>query len=140
MEDIHNCKDELRKLDIKVTPLRLAVMRFLESTKKPADVNTILSYLEKNKIDVDPATIFRMMNLFVKKGITHQVQFQEGKTRYELSAKEDHHHLICEKCGSIEDISDDFMEEFEKEINKKKKFLVKSHSLEFFGICRNCQS
>lgn len=140
MENKHNCKDELRKLEIKATPARIAVMGFLELTTMPADVNTIINFLTENKINVDPATVFRMMNLFVKKGIIHQVQFQEGKMRYELSAKEDHHHLICQKCDSIEDISDDFMKDFEKKINKDKGFLVKSHSLEFFGVCKNCQS
>lgn len=140
MEQKHNCKDELRGFQIKATPARVAVLGFLESAKEPADVNTILNYLEKNNLNVDPATIFRMMNLFVQKGIAHQVQFQESKTRYELLTKEDHHHLICNKCGSIEDISDNFMSEFEEEITRKKKFLVKSHSLEFFGLCKNCQS
>lgn len=140
MKQEHNCKDELRGFQIKATPARVAVLGFLESVKEPADVNTILNYLEKNNLNVDPATIFRMMNLFVQKGIAHQVQFQENKTRYELLTKEDHHHLICNKCGNIEDISDNFMKEFEKEISIKKKFLVKSHSLEFFGLCKNCQS
>lgn len=136
----HDCKDELKKVSIKSTPTRLVVMKFLEFSSEPVDVGTILSYLSKKNINADPATIFRMMNVFVDKGILKRIDFGEGKTRYELSNKGDHHHLICTNCGRIESVEDPYMSVFEAEIKKNKGFIVKNHSLEFFGICLNCQS
>lgn len=136
----HDCRQELKGFEVKATPARLAVMKFLETSSQPVDVKTILDYLSKENINTDPATIFRMMNVFVDKGILKKIDFKEGKTRYELSNNGDHHHLICTSCGRVESIEDSYMSGFEKEINKKKKFLVKSHSLEFFGICLSCQS
>lgn len=136
---IHDCKEELREVDLRATPARLAVMSFLEKTEEPVDVNSVIDYLNINSIKTDPATVFRIMNLLTQKGITNPIQFQEGKTRYELSSKDDHHHLICENCGKIEDISDTIVPELEKEIHKKSGFLVKRHSLEFFGLCPLCQ-
>lgn len=136
----HNCGDELRGLDLRATPARVAVMNLLEKTDSPIDVNSIIKYLNAKGIKTDPATVFRMMNTLTQKGITTPIQFQEGKTRYELTSKEDHHHLICENCGNISDISDKVIPELEKEIRRKHNFLVKRHSLEFFGLCANCQS
>ncbi len=136
----HDCRQELKSFDIRVTPARLAVMKFLESSQRPVDVNTILKYLTKENKLTDPATIFRMMHIFVDKGILKKIDFGEGKTRYELLSKRDHHHLICTNCGSIESIEDSHMNDFESEIKDKKGFMVKAHSLEFFGICLNCQS
>ena len=63
--------------------------------------------------------------MFQEKGLVKQISFNEGKFRYELSNKEDHHHLICESCGKIEDISDCNIPDLEKEINKKKQFLFR---------------
>lgn len=136
----HDCKQELRKFQLKVTPARLAVLSFLEKVREPVDVTTIIQYLGREGIQADQATIFRIVNLFTGKGLTRQVQFNEGKFRYELSSREDHHHLICERCGKIEDISDCSIKGLEKEITVKKQFLVKRHSLEFFGVCKECQS
>lgn len=136
----HDCRQELKGFEVKATPARLTVMKFLETSTQPVDVKTILDYLSKENINTDPVTIFRMMNVFVDKGILKKIDFKEGKTRYELSNKGDHHHLICTSCGRVESIEDSHMSDFEKEIKRKKKFLVKSHSLEFFGICQNCQS
>ena len=80
-----------------------------------------------------------MMNSFSSKGLVRKISLQESKLRYEHTAKEDHHHLICKNCENIEDFSGCNIPELEKEITKKKKFLVKSHSLEFFGLCKRCQ-
>jgi len=135
----HNCKNELQEVSLKATPARIAVMKFLESTEHPVDVGGILSYLKQNNVDADPATVFRMMNDFLKKGITQQIQLQEGKARYELSNKNHHHHLVCTNCGKIEEAEGDFLKKMEEDIFKSKKFKVKSHSLEFFGLCSNCQ-
>jgi len=136
---VHNCKIELRQADLKATPTRLAVLSLLEKTNRPVDVGSIIDYLKENSIKADPATVFRIVNLFTEKGLTRQIHLNEGKFRYEPSSKEDHHHLICNTCGSIEDISDCSIDVLVKEINKKKKFLVKNHSLEFFGVCKQCQ-
>ncbi len=135
----HNCKDELNGFDLRATPARIAIMQLLESSKKPMDTNTIMSYLQEEEIETDPATVFRIMNMFTQKGITTPIQFQEGKTRYELANREDHHHLICESCGRVEDIEDTVIPALEKRIKERRNFTVKRHSLEFFGLCANCQ-
>lgn len=135
----HDCKEELREIDLRATPARVAVMRFLEKTSKPVDVNTIINHLSDREVKTNPATVFRIMNTLTQKGITIPIQFQEGKTRYELSKKAHHHHLICEACGKIEDVSVSIIPTLEKEIQKKQSFLVKRHSLEFFGLCSDCQ-
>ncbi|MBI2601311.1 transcriptional repressor [Candidatus Daviesbacteria bacterium] len=135
----HDCKIELHKVALKATPARLATLKVLEAASKPLDVATIKSKLKKDGINADPATIFRMMNSFSDKGLVREINLQESKLRYEYSAKEDHHHLLCESCGSIEDISDCNIETWEKELREKKGFMIKHHSLEFFGLCKNCQ-
>lgn len=135
----HDCKEELNQAELRATPARLAVMNFLENTTQPVDVNSVIDYLNAKRIKTDPATVFRIMNMFTQKGITTPVEFQEGKTRYELSNKEDHHHLICESCGRVEDIEDNVIPVLEEHIKSKHNFTVKRHSLEFFGLCINCK-
>lgn len=134
----HDCKEELNELNLRATPARVFLMKLLENSEEPLDTQEMIDYLNRKNIKTDPATVFRIVNIFTKKGITKKLQLKEGKFRYELSSRNDHHHLICENCGNIEDISDCNIESLEKDIERKKKFKVKSHSLEFFGICNKC--
>jgi Fur family transcriptional regulator, ferric uptake regulator len=135
----HDCKTELNDVALRATPARLALMRLFEGSDKPIDVQTMIEYLEKKDIETDPATVFRIVNLFKEKGLLHPIQLNEGKFRYELSSKPHHHHFVCEKCGAIEDISDFSIKAIEEDIQKKRDIKINSHSLEFFGICADCQ-
>lgn len=120
---------------LKNTPSRLAILSALQKENKPLDVLEIFA-LTKNKADL--ATVYRTLETFFGNGLINRIEFGEGKYRYELK-RIDHHHLICLDCGDIEDVEDKFMKDWEKEIKAKRGFSVKNHSLEFFGICRNCQ-
>lgn len=134
----HDCKSELNKTGLRATPARIAVMKFLENADTPVDVQMIKEDLDRQNISSDTATVFRIINIFTQKGITRQISFNEGKFRYELANREDHHHLICQTCSKIEDFSDCAVPEVEKNIRNKKKFRVLSHALEFYGVCRDC--
>lgn len=135
----HDCKEELRDAKLKVTPARLGVLAAVESAKTPLDIASIVSYLAKRRIKADKVTVFRIMNILTKKGLVKPIQFNEGKLRYEYGARADHHHVICEHCGIIRDIIGCNMETLEKSITKRTGILIKRHSLEFFGLCADCQ-
>lgn len=123
----------------KKTPSRIAVLDVLQDERRPLDVGEILTFLQGRNIEINQATVYRMLDAFYKNGLIHRFEFQEGKYRYEIAGRRDHHHLICENCGQIADISDCGVGELEDEIQAKKKFLVKRHALEFYGLCQNCQ-
>lgn len=131
-------ESELQEAKLKVTPARIAIIRLFETHSEPLDALHIIEHLQ-NKIGIDRVTVFRILNIFTEKGLLKKLEFGEGKARYELK-KEEHHHLICTKCGGIEIIADCSIENWEKEIKSKKNFLVQRHSLEFFGLCENCQA
>ena len=124
----------LQKNGLKSTSARLAVLDYLEKKKRPVDVLTIIENIEDAP---DQATVYRILNIFFDKGLIERIEFGEGKYRYELS-EHHHHHLICSECGRIEEVSGMHLKRFEDEI-RRDGFLIKSHSLEFFGICKNCQ-
>lgn len=125
----------LKNSGLKITQSRMAVLDLLEKQRKPMDVFSIVEDLSKK---ADQATIYRVLEVFTKKGIINRLDFGEGKYRYELQESH-HHHMVCTNCGAIKDVPGDFLGRFEKEIRNKEGFLVKSHSLEFFGLCLQCQ-
>lgn len=121
---------------LKNTPSRLAVLKILKEKNSPLDVLQIFE-LTKNKTDL--ATVYRTLEVFYNNGLIEKFEFGEGKYRYEIKGKH-HHHLVCDVCGKIEDVSAQAIPALEKEIQSKHKFLIKRHSLEFFGLCKNCQN
>ncbi len=132
---MYDCKDELRGAELKVTPVRLKVLDIVEHAKFPLDAATI-----RERSHSDKVTVFRALNILTEKGLLKSIQFNEGKLRYEYAGKPEHHHFVCERCGAVEDIEDCNVSVLVKNIIKKKGVLVKRHSLEFFGLCADCQN
>lgn len=131
-------KTVLTQKALKSTTSRLAVLQYLTENTKPLAADAIYDHLKDEHDEADKATIYRTLETFVEKQLIKRLEFGEGKYRYELMG-EDHHHLICESCGTIEDVSDCNISDLVHEIAVKKKFTIKRHSLEFFGLCQSCQ-
>ncbi len=115
-------------------------MHLLENAKKPISVPDIIKELRQKKLTTNKTTVYRYLALLLEQNRINEIEFREGKKRYELSNSKHHHHIICKNCDRIEDveIGDAFKIE-EKKIEHAKKFKVLSHSLEFFGLCADCQ-
>jgi Fur family ferric uptake transcriptional regulator len=126
------------QLSFKKTPARLAINDFFSSVNTPVDVEQIVQHLRSQKLETNKVTVYRILDFLFKNRIINRVEFGEGKYRYELK-KNHHHHLVCTNCGKIEEVEGDFLKKMEDDIFKSKKFKVESHSLEFFGLCEDCQ-
>lgn len=138
MKESINVKEVLTSAGFRVTNARTAVLQILIKSDKPIDVVQIEKQLHKKDIGADQVTIYRMLDAFVEKGLVTRLDFHEGKFRYEF-INTDHHHVICEHCGSVENVLDCSIQGMEKIIREKQKYLIKRHALEFFGLCPNCQ-
>lgn len=139
MQAINMQKEIIRSKGLRVTAARVAVLKILEDSLEPVDIATIYKEISKSHVDADQATIYRIIENFLDKNLITKLQFQEKRFFYEAKRPE-HHHAICSECGKIQDISNCSIKRTEQRIREKHGFFVKSHSLEFFGICHECLS
>ena len=130
-------KDVLHKAGFKATSARMALLKLMKKSKKPLSAENMISGLGKN---FDQATIYRIVKKLKQSGIIKQIDLRHNHAHYELVDIDDHHHLICIKCGKIEDITGCEIEEMYKTILKKYSTFskIKQHSLEFYGVCKKC--
>lgn len=125
-------------MNLKNTPARAAISNFLMNSTFPVDAAQVMEFLHSKNLKTNKVTVYRNLEALYKKGIIDRFEFGEGKFRYELK-KEHHHHLICNNCGAVEDVPGEYLSTLESKIKSRNDFLIKSHLLEFFGICKNCQ-
>lgn len=130
-------KTLLRNAGYKATPKRLALLELLQKSKKPLSIQEITKGLRGKKMD--QVTAYRILDVLEKIGLVRKVDLQHGHADYEL-ANDDHHHIVCTRCGKIEDFEGCELEALTKKIARKSKSfpIIQRHSLEFFGVCRSC--
>lgn len=128
----------LKKLGLKNTPVRRLILNYLSDQKKPQSVDDIYNKLYQTGEKLDKVTIYRTINTLTELHLLHRVDFGDGSARYELSTLPHHHHLICESCGAVEDIDICVSAPKIKQIEKKSRFKIQHHLLDFYGTCANC--
>lgn len=129
----------LKDKNLRVTPARLQVLEALNAASEPVDIAHVYTQVQKTNSPVDKATVYRTIESFLKNDIVKQIDFREGKYRYELAGKH-HHHLVCTKCSKIVPMYDKCLALSHEDIARKYNFEVQEHELEFFGLCGNCAS
>lgn len=114
-------------------------MDVLNSLRAPASVLDILNRLSRKGLRPNKTTVYRDIETLVHEGVVVAVDFGDRTKRYELAEGGHHHHLVCKTCGGVEDIElgDDLVAQ-KRSIARKSGFVVESHNLEFFGICKTC--
>ncbi|OGY32328.1 MAG: hypothetical protein A3C02_04275 [Candidatus Andersenbacteria bacterium RIFCSPHIGHO2_02_FULL_45_11] len=128
---------QLREKRTRVTPSRLAVLSLLEKEKRPLSVEKIITAIGEDAIDY--VTVYRTVTLLKELGLIRQIDFHHGHAHYELASLGDHHHVVCVKCDKVAEVARCNAKRMEQEILKESGFsTITDHSLEFFGICRNC--
>ncbi len=130
-------KTVLRKSGYKVTDSRIAILEVFKKNKKPLSAQEIIDILPRG---TDQVTVYRTLKSFKEKGVIKQIDLRHNHAHYELADLAEHHHLICLKCGKVEDVHRCGVEAVESSVLKSSKHFaeIKQHALEFYGICKAC--
>lgn len=85
------------------------------------------------------ATVYRTLSLLEDSNMVTSLSFGAQGKKYELGAKDHHDHIICTSCGTITEFVDEEIEHRQKEITEALGFVMQEHSMQIYGICKNCQ-
>ena len=133
----------LKNLGLKVTGPRMKILdifyRYSNSGERHLSAEDVYSYLKAEGVEVGLATIYRVLSQFVVAGILRRHHFENDCATYELGESAHHDHLVCVKCGKVEEFVDHDIERRQSEIAAEHGFKIRHHTLCLFGVCAECQ-
>ena len=134
--------NKLQDKGYKLTSQRQAILDFLlKSHFKHLSCDEIYEHMLPTNPELGQATVYRTLQIFTDLGVTTKHDFDDGKSRYEISSIKNghnHHHLICLSCGKIEEVDLDMMENLEETVSKKFQFKIIDHNVKIYGYCNEC--
>jgi Fur family ferric uptake transcriptional regulator len=126
---------------LKSTKQRDTILDCFLSCEQHLSTEELYLKLKERTPGIGFATVYRTLKLFAESGIAREIRFGDGQTRYEhLHAGEHHDHLVCTKCGAIEEFENEKIEKLQAEVARNHGFTIVNHKLELYGICKNCSS
>lgn len=131
---------DLKKAGLKATLPRIKILHMLEqSNARHLSAEDIYKALLDSGEDVGLATVYRVLTQFEAAGLVSRHHFESGHSVFEVNEGKHHDHMLCVKCGKIEEFVDEVIEERQRAIAKKAGYAMTDHSLYIYGICKNCQ-
>ena len=127
----------LKEHQIKITPQRLAIIELMDRYGH-ISVRDIYEKIKATFPSLSLATVYKNINAMMDSDFIKELKIVGQDNKYEL-AKERHSHLICQKCGMIEDVHID-TQGLQKSIPVESGFRVAETSVQFFGTCKQCAS
>jgi Fur family ferric uptake transcriptional regulator len=131
---------DLKKAGLKVTHPRIKILEILEnSDKRHLSADDVYKALVESGEDVGIATVYRVLTQFESAGLVAKHNFEGGQAVYELDEGKHHDHILCVKCGKVEEFVDNIIEERQHAIARDKGFTMTDHCLYIYGICAECE-
>ena len=89
---------------------------------------------------VGPASIYRVLDLLVEKGLVERIDTGPGSARFEArqASGEHHHHLVCDDCGKVEAFADDALERAIHAVQEREG--AHAHHILLRGACADCRT
>ncbi len=130
---------ELKKAGLKATLPRIKILEILESNQsRHMSAETIYRELMSEGQEIGLATIYRVLSQFESAGLIVRHHFEGGHSVYELDDGEHHDHIVCVRCGRVDEFCDDIIEQRQRQIASESGYTVTDHCLNIYGICKEC--
>jgi Fur family ferric uptake transcriptional regulator len=131
---------DLKKAGLKVTLPRIKILQILENAPQHhVSAEDVYRVLLESEEDIGLATVYRVLTQFEEVGLVIRHNFEGGHSVFELDHGKHHDHLVCVKCGKVEEFVDPTIEERQQAIADKAGYRITDHSLNIYGICTDCQ-
>jgi Fur family ferric uptake transcriptional regulator len=132
---------DLRKAGLKVTLPRMKILDILESSgarhQSAEDVYKVLLDMGE---EIGLTTVYRVLTQFEAAGLVKRHHFEGGHSVFELDQGDHHDHILCVKCGRVDEFVDETIEQHQKEIAARLGYELTDHCLYMYGICPRCKS
>ena len=130
----------LRDVGQRYTTQREALVVALERAGKPLSTAEIVAARTGPQ-----SSVYRNLAVLEHADVVRRVITEGEFARYELTEEltEHHHHLICTRCGKVEDVTippdlETTMDRTVDKLAKRSGFAKVRHRLDLIGMCRTC--
>jgi Fur family peroxide stress response transcriptional regulator len=128
-------ENDFKKLGLKLTPQRLAIMHLLEGNTSHPSAEDIHGALKPLFPTMSLATVYKTLEALKGKGLLQELTVQPGRKRFDPNPRP-HPHLVCTRCSRVVDAE---LKEGPV-LQDAKGFKLIRANVEFYGLCPRCST
>ncbi|MGA9278927.1 Fur family transcriptional regulator [Ilumatobacter sp.] len=134
--------DLLAPHDLRYTAGRRALVSALRAADRPVTLPELLEM----SVDLPQSSAYRNLSLLEDAGVVRRLVHGADHAHYELAETltEHHHHLICNECGLVQDVTleprlERTLDSSFAELAADVDFVPTGHIIDIYGLCADCR-
>jgi Fe2+ or Zn2+ uptake regulation protein len=133
--------ERLARHDLRYTTGRRQIVAGLRRAGGPVTLPELL----RLQSDLAQSSAYRNLSLMEEAGVVRRLVHRGDHAHYELAEEltEHHHHLICESCGVVRDVTfptstERRLDEAFASVAAEQGFVPRHHVIDVYGRCERC--
>jgi Fur family ferric uptake transcriptional regulator len=131
-------EESLRAAGLRVTTQRVSILSALQGREDALTAQDLYQQVRGRRDAPGLATVYRTLAALAEAGEVDTFS-RDGELAYRLCGSHHHHHLVCESCGSVQEVEAAQVERWIKAVARRRGFGVTGHTVDVFGVCRDCR-
>lgn len=129
----------LRAVGYRVTPQRLVIHRTLVELGRHVGAEELLAAVDHQLPNVSLPTVYSALDALEDAGLVRRVSAGQGRALYD-SRPADHHHLVCRRCGAVDDLDAEVSLTGALAAAGQHGFTPDGAEVVVRGLCANCRA
>jgi len=140
---MRNSHEQFRELALKhglaVTHQRQVIYEAVVASHGHHSPESVYDAVRRRIPSISLATVYNNLRLFIESGVLREVTPHATTLRVDGNL-EPHHHLVCSRCKTVQDIDGDFVNFKKLARQVRGGFDLTQSVVEVFGLCRRCSA
>lgn len=124
---------------MKTSSVDQIIIELLNQNKHHWTSQQVFEQIKPRLPAVNQSTVYRSLERLVNLGKVSVSDIGTGSLVYELVGSGLHHHLVCQSCHQIINLSNIEVAEFFGKIEDESHYQIITNHLILYGICPECQ-
>ena len=124
-----------------MTDQRQVILDVVKKADAHLSADEIYEKVRRKIPKISMGTVYRNLDILSSCGFIRKLEPDYPQMRFDGNT-EDHYHVLCIRCGSIEDIavpqSQGTLETLKNALGRMTRYGIFGHKLEFVGLCPDC--
>jgi len=139
---VSGIKDSLKQRGVRLTRQRQILLDLIDQSGQHLNAERLYELAREKDPKLNRVTVYRTLKLLKAGGLVDELDLMHhdgDQHYYETRLKQEHAHVICLRCGKIEEFFGDLLKKMREQIETHFGFDIVLARTEVGGYCAHCQ-
>lgn len=129
----------IRGAGLRVTATRVAVLEALRD-RPHATADDVFARVSGTLAGTSKQSVYNALGDFADAGLARRIEPAGHSGTFELRVGDNHHHVVCTRCGRIDDVDCVVGEAPCLHAPEGSGFVIETAEVTFWGVCPDCRA